>query len=161
MGAGVSDQRQISPDEEIAETKEAFRRYLRQQGLKYTRQREIILDAFLDSGEHLSAEALYLHLRDEHPKIGYATVYRTLKLLAACGIAVERHFADRQTCYESCTQRQHYHLICSVCGRIVEFEEKRIDALLQEVSQEHGFQLNRRRLELYGICPNCARHWQS
>ena len=141
-----------------AKTKADFRAYLLTQGLKSTRQRELILDAFLNSGGHLSTEELYLRLRAGHPGIGYATVHRTLKLFADCGIAEPHHFGDGQTRYESSAGAEHHdHLICLVCGAIVEFENPQIEALQESVARQHGFSIARHRLELYGRCRECSR----
>jgi len=136
--------------------KDDFRSYLATQGLKSTRQRDIILDEFLRAGAHLSTEELYLRLRAQHPGIGYATVHRTLKLFAECGIAESRHFGDGQTRYESSAGEEHHdHLICTDCGAIVEFENPQIEALQQSVASQHGFHIERHRLELYGRCRHC------
>jgi Fur family ferric uptake transcriptional regulator len=141
----------------MGEEKKTFREYLTKQGLKSTRQRDLILDEFLRSASHLSTEELYLRLRKKHPGIGYATVYRTLKLFAECGLAEERHFGDGQTRYESMAGEQHHdHLVCTSCGAIIEFENSRIEELQQKVAQEHGFQIVSHRLELYGKCDKCA-----
>ena len=138
--------------------KDDFRSYLLTQGLKSTRQREVILDEFLRAGAHLSTEELYLRLRANHPGIGYATVHRTLKLFAECGIAEPRHFGDGQTRYESSAGAEHHdHLICLVCGAIVEFENPQIEALQESVASQHGFRIERHRLELYGHCLNCQK----
>ena len=139
--------------------RESFRQYLAEQGLKSTRQREIILDEFLRCASHPSVEELYLRLRQQHPAIGYATVYRTLKLFAECGIAEARHFGDGQTRYESCPGDEHHdHLICVECGAIIEFEDPGIERLQQQVAKEHGFEISTHRLELYGRCSRCAGH---
>lgn len=136
--------------------KDNFRSYLLAQGLKSTRQRELILDEFLRAGEHLSTEELYLRLREQHPHIGYATVHRTLKLFAECGIAEPRHFGDGQTRYETRAGEEHHdHLICTRCGAIVEFENPQIEALQEAVAGQHGFRIERHRLELYGRCRVC------
>jgi len=128
-----------------------------EKGLKSTQQREIILEEFLRDGSHCSTEELYLRLRRKHPRLGYATVYRTLKLFAECGIAEERHFGDGQTRYESSDHDEHHdHLICTVCGTIVEFEDPRIEELQEQVARQHGFVIRRHRLELYGCCQACA-----
>ena len=141
----------------MAERKQLFRDYLAAQGLKSTRQREIILDEFLRCPSHLSIEELYLRLRKKHPSIGYATVYRTLKLFAECGIAEARHFGDGQTRYESTSEEEHHdHLICTRCGAILEFEDPRIEALQEQVASEHGFRIASHRLEIYGVCGACA-----
>ncbi|MBN2645163.1 MAG: transcriptional repressor [Desulfuromonadaceae bacterium] len=140
----------------MSSVKKRFRDYLTRHNLKTTRQRELILDEFLSSPSHLSAEELYLRLRTEYPNLGYATVYRTMKLLAECGIATERHFGDRQTRYEANTgEEHHYHLICDGCGHIIEFEDGQIEALLQAVAATHSYTLRHQRLELYGLCPKC------
>ncbi len=120
----------------MAKTKEVFREYLTKQGLKSTRQREIILNEFLRCTTHPSTEDLYLKLRKKHPNIGYATVYRTLKLFSECGIAEERHFGDGQTRYESTTCEEHHdHLICKECGAILEFEDPGIEKLQEDVAR--------------------------
>lgn len=125
-------------------------------GLKSTRQREVILEEFLSVGSHLSTEELYLRLRRKNPRIGYATVHRTLKLFAECGIAEQRHFGDGQARYEASDLDEHHdHLICTSCGKIVEFEDPRIEQLQDEVARQHGFSIVRHRLELYGCCASC------
>lgn len=140
----------------MANVKDSFREYLSTHGLKVTRQREIILEEFLCSPSHLSAEELYLRLRSNHPNIGYATVYRTMKILAESGIASERHFGDRQTRYEpNISEEHHYHLICNSCGKIIEFEDAKIEALFLQTAKEHNFTLSHQRLELYGVCADC------
>jgi len=137
-------------------SKADFHAYLATRKLKSTSQREIILDEFLRAGEHLSTEELYLRLREQHPHIGHATVHRTLKLFAACGIAESRHFGDGQTRYEPRAGEEHHdHLICTECGAIVEFENPQIEALQVSVARQHGFRIERHRLELYGRCRKC------
>lgn len=141
----------------MQKNKQAFREYLLERGLKSTRQREIILDAFLRAGAHPSTEELYLKIRKKHPNIGYATVYRTLKLFSECGIAEERNFGDGQTRYESVSGAEHHdHLICNTCGSIMEFEDSRIEELQRQVALEHNFQITSHRLELFGICDRCS-----
>ena len=139
-----------------AQTKDKFREFMLDKGLKSTRQREAILDEFLRVGSHISTEELYLRLRRKTPQIGYATVHRTLKLFAECGIAEQRHFGDGQARYEASDLDEHHdHLICITCGRIVEFEDPRIEQLQEEVARQHGFSIERHRLELYGCCESC------
>jgi Fur family transcriptional regulator, ferric uptake regulator len=138
------------------QTKDKFREFMLDKGLKSTRQREVILDEFLRVGSHISTEELYLRLRRKNPQLGYATVHRTLKLFAECGIAEQRHFGDGQARYEASDLDEHHdHLICVTCGRIVEFEDPRIERLQEEVARHHGFSIERHRLELYGCCESC------
>lgn len=140
----------------MRETKQQFREFLVRKGLKSTRQREIILDAFLRASTHPSTEELFLKIRRKHPTVGYATVYRTLKLFAECGFAEERNFGDGQTRYEWIGETEHHdHLICTRCGKIIEFEDPHIEKLQLEVADRHGFTITSHRLELYGYCDKC------
>jgi Fur family ferric uptake transcriptional regulator len=137
--------------------KKIFGDFISQKGLKSTRQREIILDAFLSSDRHLSIEELYLKLRAKHPSIGYATVYRSLKLFAESGIAREMQFGDGQTRYEQMTEGEHHdHLVCTRCGSIIEFENQAIEQLQSEVARQHQFLVQTHKLELYGLCAKCS-----
>jgi len=133
-----------------------FNDFINRKGLKTTSQRMLILEAFLATDSHYSTEELYLKLRGEYPKIGYATVHRTLKLFAECGIAAERNFGDGQTRFEPVHQEEHHdHLVCTECGLIIEFEEPQIELLQEKVAAAHHFKIETHRLELYGLCAGC------
>ncbi len=135
-----------------------FREFVARKGLKWTRQREVILEEFLSSKEHFSTEDLYLKIRSKNPHIGYATVYRTLKLFAECGIAEERDFGVGQVLYELRHGGDHHdHLICTGCGAIIEFEDERIEKLQEQVAKDHQFTIASHRLEIFGLCAKCAR----
>jgi Fur family ferric uptake transcriptional regulator len=140
----------------VKKATEHLAEYLSGQGLKSTRQRDRVLKVFSSSNKHLSAEELYLLVRKSDPKIGYATVYRTLKLLATAGLAVERRFEDGIARYEYADSRSHHdHLICTNCGAIVEFENEQIEQLQVAVAKKNGFLVQDHRLELYGLCSEC------
>jgi Fur family ferric uptake transcriptional regulator len=135
---------------------EQLSEYLSGQGLKSTRQRDFVLNAFVSAGRHLSAEELYLLVKKSNTGIGYATVYRTLKLLAEAGLADERRFEDGFTRYEyNASDGHHDHLICTRCGRIIEFENERIEQLQQDVARKNRFKVQSHKLELYGLCSDC------
>ena len=134
-----------------------FKEHLRQQGLKSTAQRDDIAHVFFASGPHISVEELYNRVKRVNPRIGYATVYRTMKLLTECGLAIERHFRDGEARYESSEGQHHDHLICERCAKIVEFEEDRIEALQAEVARRLGFRFTGHKMELYGLCPACQK----
>lgn len=134
-----------------------FNDFINRKGLKTTNQRTVILSTFLESDSHYSTEDLYLKLRVDHPKIGYATVHRALKLFAECGIAAERHFGDGQTRFEPVHGEEHHdHLVCTRCGLIIEFEEPQIEKLQKSVAAAHQFTIENHRLELYGLCATCS-----
>jgi Fur family ferric uptake transcriptional regulator len=125
-------------------------------GMRATGQRRLIIDAFLAAEPHVSIEELLAQVRQVDAHIGYATVYRTLKMLAECGIAHERHFDDGFARYELAnTQGHHDHLICTICGKIIEFEEVQIEDLQLAVAKRHGFVVTHHRHELYGHCAEC------
>lgn len=141
---------------DITRLKHQWADYQRQHALKTTSQRELIVDVFLQCKEHVSIEELLLRVRQRSAKIGYATVYRTMKLLGAAGLAASRQFGDGQTRYEVAgpDSRHHDHLICLRCGLILEFENDEIEALQDKVARQlGGFRVVKHKLELYGLCP--------
>src|ERR1700722_18927686 len=118
--------------------------YMAKKGLRSTDQRRLIVETFFHSPNHVSIEELLAQVRREDSKVGYATVYRTLKLLAECGVANERKFGDGLTRYELADESSHHdHLICVECGTIVEFEEERIEGLQEARAQRPPFVLGR------------------
>jgi len=133
---------------------EALARYLEEKGLKRTRQRDAILDVFLDSKGHTTSEEIFQRVREESPSIGYTTVYRTMKLLCDAGLAQERNFDDGITRYEV-EQEHHDHLVCTRCGKIVEFECEEIESAQERIAAKLDFQVLRHRHELYGHCSAC------
>ena len=140
----------------ILEKKKAFNAYAAKQGLRSTRQRDVILDVFLATRQHLSVEELFLKVKASHPGIGFATVYRTVKLLAEAGIARELTLKNGQVRYEHQLAGEHHdHLICTGCGSIVEFEDETIEKLQQEIAGRHGFSITSHRMDLFGLCPIC------
>lgn len=135
-----------------------FAKFIEEKGLKSTTQRDEIVNAFFDSGGHVSIEELHHSVQKKNPKIGYTTVYRTLKLLTESGLAHERQFGDGQSRYEPVTAEEHHdHLICLKCGSITEFENKKIEKLQDEVAKQHGFEVKNHKLELYGYCKKCRK----
>ncbi len=143
------------PDVSSEKAITSFHERLKERGLKSTAQRDDIARVFFQLGRHISAEELYAEVKKVNPHVGYATIYRTLKLLKECELVYERHFDDAQARYEIVTKRHHDHFICERCGKIIEFENERIEHLQEIVAQELGVSLTRHKMELYGLCPNC------
>ena len=133
--------------------------YITERGLKHSRQRDRIAETFLGMDGHVSVEEVVARVRREDPRVSVATVYRTMKLLADCGLAIARQFGgDGQTRWEAAAGRPHHdHLICTRCGEIVEFANERIEDLQEKVAHRHGFEVESHRLELYGRCARCRR----
>lgn len=140
----------------ILEKKKAFNAFAAAKGLRSTRQRDIILDFFLSTRQHVSVEELYLKIKASHPGIGHATVYRTLKLFTEAGLAREILLNDGQTRYEHVSAGEHHdHLVCTGCNAIIEFEDETIEKLQKEIALLHGFMIKSHKLELYGLCAAC------
>jgi Fur family transcriptional regulator, ferric uptake regulator len=140
--------------------KQRWQAFTEAEGLKSTRQRDVIVDEFLKCRGHVSIEELLARVRKRHPGVGYVTVYRTLRLLAAADLAVPRHFGDGQTRFEVADQvsrHHHDHLICTDCGLIIEFTEPEIERLQDEVARRLGFVVESHKLELYARCPRAAK----
>lgn len=132
--------------------------YLSENKLKFTQQRKVILEAFLATEDHISAEELYEQLKGTNLGIGLATVYRTLNLLCSCGLAQQRQFGDRQSRYEHLADHSHHdHLVCQKCGKISEFENNHIEKLQEEVAKDKGYIIFTHKLELYGLCSECSK----
>ena len=135
---------------------EAFTAYLVEHRLKITPQRRLILDIFLQEAGHVSSEELYAKVKRRDASIGQATVYRTLKLLAGCGLAQAVSFADGITRYEPHFGAEHHdHLICESCGRTIEIVDPVIEHRQEELAARYGFRLRRHKMDLYGLCTDC------
>ena len=134
-----------------------FSRYLRDQGLPVTQQREHVASIVFSTEEHLSVDEIESRLRSNEGRIGKATVYRTLDLLVRSKLVEEHDFGEGFKRYEHRLSRQpvHEHLICVECGTVVEFRSGEVMELESRVAEAHGFRPVRHKLELYGICPAC------
>lgn len=134
----------------------AFKDALRERALKSTSQRDDIARVFFANNRHISVEELYREVKKVNPRVGYATVYRTVRLLRECGLAAERHFHDGEARFENVEEEHHHdHLICERCGRIVEFANDTIERLQEQVAQKLGFVITRHKMEIYGVCAEC------
>jgi Fur family ferric uptake transcriptional regulator len=130
--------------------------YIAERGLKHSRQRDRIAETFFGMGGHVSIDELVARVRRIDPRVSVATVYRTMKLLSECGLAISRHFGGGQTRYEAAAGRAHHdHLICTGCGDIVEFANEKIESLQALIARRHGFEVESHKLELYGRCARC------
>lgn len=136
--------------------KDIFSNYLREKGLRSTRQREVILDAFLSSHKHITVEGLFNIIKNKNPEIGYATVHRNLSLLCECGLADEIKIGTQKARYEPKFGHEHHdHLICLKCGRFIEVNDNKIEKLQNKLAEANDFIPVRHKLEIYGICKQC------
>lgn len=135
-----------------------FEDYIGRKNLKHSEQRKEILDIFLNNEKHLSADELYRMTKRKYLSIGYATIYRTLKLLCESGLCRELKSEDGITRYEHLYGHEHHdHLICLKCGNVIEVVEPNIEKLQEKLAQSHGFTFQKHRMEIYGLCKKCKR----
>jgi Fur family ferric uptake transcriptional regulator len=138
------------------EEREVFSAYLASHHLKRSEQREAVVDVFLRTDRHLSVDDLHGLVRRKRPEIGRTTVYRTLKLLQAAGLAQELALRG-ETRFEREYKRDHHdHFICSVCGAIFEFLNADIERAQDESAAEIGFVIQGHRHQIFGMCRRCA-----
>jgi len=130
--------------------------YISVNNLKITKQRRIVLKIFLECKNHVSVEELYNAVLKTEPKIGLATVYRTLALLTKSGLALEMDFGDGQKRYESSFRSLHHdHMVCTECGKILEFNHPLIEKYQEEVAKQKNFKITSHKLDLFGLCNDC------
>lgn len=153
----IMSEASTTQDPRVDEMMTQFQEFLRQKQLKSTRQRDVIARTFFQTQDHITIEELLALSREQNPRIGYATVYRTLKLLTECGLAALRRFGEGQTVYETNDEDEHHdHLICLECRHVLEFENEEIERLQEKTARSFGFTLVRHRLELYGLCAKAS-----
>lgn len=137
-----------------------LRKFIEKRGLKSSRQRDLIAEVFFQAAGHLKVEELLERVRAVDARVGQATVYRTMKLLTECGLAQPRQFGDGHTRYEPTLphdDEHHDHLICTRCQQIVEFVDREIERLQEQIAARHGFTLSDHKMELYGLCAGCQQ----
>jgi Fur family ferric uptake transcriptional regulator len=128
----------------------------RRRGVRWTAQRQTIVETFFAGREHLTVEELHKRVRAIDHTVSAATVYRTVNMLVEIGVAHKRNFGHGSASFESALDREHHdHLVCVACGKISEFHHDGIEDLQDEVAKTHGFRLSHHRMELYGLCAEC------
>jgi Fur family transcriptional regulator, ferric uptake regulator len=130
--------------------------FIRSKGLRYTPQRNLILEVFLSSEGHLSVDELHQLVIKKDSSIGYTTVYRTMKLFVDCGLADEVDFSDGVPRYEHKYGHEHHdHLICVECGKYIEAVNPRIEQLQDDLARELSFVPMWHKLQIFGRCKDC------
>lgn len=133
-----------------------FEEYIRRKNLKHSERRLQILETFLKSERHLTIDELYAMVKKMFPGVGYATIYRTLRLLCESGMCRELKLEDGITRYEHLYGHKHHdHLVCERCGRFIEVFNPEIERIQVKLARDEGFTITRHRLEIYGHCKRC------
>lgn len=130
---------------------------LRRRGYKLTPQRRAVLRTVALSQDHLTPAAIYDRVRQQHPGIGLLTVYRTLQILTELGFICEVHAGGSCGSYIVGSPEHHHHLICSNCGKVINFTGCNLSELEQRLSQQTGFEIESHLLEFLGCCRSCQK----
>ncbi len=149
----------------IAKKKKSFQKekqilleHIQKAGLRKTGQRDLILEVFLQTEEHLSSEDLYWLVQKKDPALGHTTVYRTLKLLTEAGLAREVRLGDGKTYYEHHFEHEHHdHMICTECGKVIEFFSPELEAMQDEMAEKYNFKPTHHSLRILGFCDVCQQ----
>jgi Fur family ferric uptake transcriptional regulator len=139
----------LASDDEVLEA-------LRAGGKRITPQRSLLLRVIRESKGHLDADEIYRRAREQDPRISLSTVYRNLNLLKELGLISELHLDQEHHHYELRDAAEHYHLICTDCGQVVEFDSPLVRKLMNQVSGENGFLIERVHIDLVGLCARCC-----
>jgi len=138
----------------LTKPEELFEEFLRRQGFNVTETRRKIVRKVFSLHGHFDATELWDALRDD--KVSIATIYRTLELLERAGFVRRVSFGEAHAHYEHVLGRDdHGHLVCRRCGRVIEFESKRIKTLLQEIADRNEFVLQEAIVQGFGLCRDC------
>ncbi len=136
--------------------RQIFNDYIKSEGLKGTSQRAAVLDVFLGTEGHVSVDDMHRMLSRRKLKVGYATVHRTMKLIAQCGLARQVRFNDGITRFEhQYMHEHHHHLVCTQCGKVIEFNSDRIDDAEKIILRKYGFLMHSHRYDVFGLCKEC------
>ena len=136
---------------------EKFQNLLKDNTLKFTKQRELVLKFLYENNGHFTPEDIYTLLKQQYPdiNIGIATVYRTLSLLETSQIASSISFGVQGKKYELGLKKHHDHLICTKCGEIIEFFDETIEERQEEIAKKFTFQMTDHTMKIVGLCENC------
>ena len=140
----------------MSEVAERFLRTVRNNGVRVTRERRRVVETISRHPGHFDAESLHARMTAEGARVSRATVYRTLATLVECGVLRRHDVGERQALFEASIGRRHHeHMICVVCGTILEFVEDRIERLQDDVCRRYGFRPLSHALHIHGVCSSC------
>ena len=138
--------------------RQIFLDHIRRAGLRRTDQRDLIMTTFLSTEDHLTIEDLHRLVQKKDATVGHTTVYRTLRLLTEAGLAREVRFGDNKTYFEHHYNHEHHdHMICTGCGRVIEFFSAAIESLQDKMAEQYHFIPTHHSLRMWGICADCQK----
>ena len=131
---------------------DSIERTLASEGFRLTAPRRALVEVMQGLGDHFMADDVV----EAAPSVGRATVFRTLRLLQDLGIVCQVVLDDGATAYRLASGGHHHHLVCSECGAVSDFASGDIEGLLDDIARRTGYRVDAHRLEVYGLCPDCA-----
>ena len=143
----------------LSHLKKQYQNYIKKNNLKSSKRRDLIFDFIIQESGHFTIDDLYQKLLTIDPDIGIATIYRTIRLLVDCRVLAEHTFGEKKGFYEinNYSSPDHGHLICIVCGKIIEFQCEFMENCQKNLTKKHKFKVNSHKFEIFGICKECQR----
>lgn len=141
----------------VSNLKFRYQNFIQANHLKSSKRRDLIFDHVIKSKNHFTVDEIYQQMLRIDPEIGIATLYRTIRLLVDCGVLIEHTFGEKKGYFEvnEVDSKHHDHLICTACGKIIEFHYSTIENDKQRIAEQHQFRINSHKLEIYGLCNQC------
>ncbi|MCI0494604.1 transcriptional repressor [candidate division KSB1 bacterium] len=142
-----------------SQSKVRYDSYIQENQLKSSKRRDLIFEHILQIQGHFTVDNIYQEICKIDPGIGIATIYRTVKLLVASGVLTEQTFGEKKGWFEIADQKfeHHDHMICTSCGKIIEFHNKVIESNTYQIARTHRFIIYSHKLEIFGLCNTCQK----